>query len=68
VALVELADIASCVAIWESNAIFDSSGNDAYFVLADEEVAEFGVDVEGPGLWYDEVLAVRGEEDGIWGH
>lgn len=53
VALVEGADVAAGVAVWEGDAVSDASWEDSNLVVTDEEVAELGLDVESSGLWDD---------------
>lgn len=68
VALVQLEDVAADGAGGELNAVLDAAGDDADFVWADEEVAEFGADVEDAVLGDDEEVAVGGGEGLVGGH
>ncbi len=57
----ELADVASACLTWgKGHPIADAARDDADFVLPDEELAEFGLDVEDAGLRDNEAVAIEG--------
>lgn len=67
-ALVELEDVASYWALGEGDAVSDASRDHADLVGADDEAAEFGLDVEDAVLRDDEEVAVAGVEGFILLH